>query len=75
MITIQEAHQYLRLVDIGVTDGVKCPRDEDHTNLVSGINDNDLIYFWCLACDTKVNPGFELIEKIKNILKDFNSLQ
>jgi hypothetical protein len=75
MITIQEAHQYKRLVDVGVADGVKCPIDKDHTDLVIGINDNDLIYFWCLACGTKVNPGFELIEKIKNVLKDFNSLQ
>jgi hypothetical protein len=75
MITIQEVHQYMRLIDIGVADEIKCPRDKDHTSLVSGIDYNDSIYFWCLACDTKVNPGFDLIEKIRNTLKDFNSLQ
>ena len=56
MITIQEVHKYLNLVEIGMAKPILCPLDNQHTHI---------------ACNTKVIPGDHLEKKIKLVIKNF----
>ena len=68
MITIQEIHQYNNLCNSGLAKHFSCGKDKDHPNLVSGVSEENVIFFYCLACNYKLFPGNKTIKKIKLIL-------
>ena len=43
MITIQEVHKYLNLVEIGMAKPILCPLDNQHTHMVSWIDEDDVV--------------------------------
>ena len=43
MITIQEVHKYLNLVEIGMAKPILCPLDNQHTHMVSWIDEEDVV--------------------------------
>lgn len=53
---------------------IKCELDSDHPILVPNLrtdeNDNDTIYFYCLACNFKLYPGLELYNNIEFVLEE-----
>jgi len=71
MITMQEIHKYLQLVNIGVAKPILCPIDKFHPEMVSWLDKNEKPCFICLGCDTKVYPGDNLIKKIKLVVSTF----
>lgn len=71
MITIQEIHKYLKLVNIGIAKPISCPIDINHPNMVSWLDKKEIPCFICLACDAKVYPGDNLIKKIKLVNSTF----
>lgn len=71
MITIQEAHKYLQLANLGLTKQILCPLDNEHIPMVSWMNEEDDVYFLCIACNTKLTPGDHLEKKIKMVIKNF----
>lgn len=44
--------------------------DNDHPSLVPNLNDDDMIYLYCLACNFKLVPGQELYNNIEFILEE-----
>ena len=46
MITIQQAHRYISLVNDGFAKPIKCGNDNDHTDLVTGVTDEDEVFFY-----------------------------
>lgn len=71
MITIQQAHRYLNLVDAGLAKPIKCLNDSDHTDLVTGVNNEDEVYFYCLGCSYKIHPGYKMLRYITFVLDTF----
>ena len=71
MITIQQAHKYLNLVEIGMAKPILCPLDNEHTHMVSWIDEENVVSFFCIACNTKVTPGDYLEKKIKLVIENF----
>jgi hypothetical protein len=71
MITIQEVHKYLNLVEVGMAKPILCPLDNQHTHMVSWIDESDVVSFFCIACNTKIIPGDNLEKKIKLVIKNF----
>jgi hypothetical protein len=71
MITIQEAHKYLQLVNVGMAKPLVCPIDTNHPGMVSWFDKDEKVCFICLACDTKVYPGDNLSKKIKLVISTF----
>lgn len=72
MITIQEAHRYLKLVDAGVAKVIRCENDTDHPDLVSWLNEKDEVEFICLACSFKLRPGYKMVRYIQFVLENFS---
>jgi hypothetical protein len=67
MLTIQEAHRYVNLCNSGLASHIKC-KDEDHPNLVTKLNKNEEVVFYCLACNYILHPGDKTINKIKVLI-------
>ncbi len=71
MITIQEAHKYLELTKVGMARPILCPVDNDHLPMVSWMDDEDIVSFICIACNTKITPGDNLVKRIKVVINNF----
>lgn len=72
MLTIQEAHEYLNLANLGIAKPVKCFNDEDHPDLISWVENEDVMFI-CLACSFKLRPGAKLAREIKFVINNFKS--
>ena len=72
MITIQQAHRYISLVNDGFAKPIKCGNDNDHTDLVTGVTDEDEVFFYCLACTYKIHPGYKILRYIEFVLENFS---
>lgn len=74
-LTIQEVHAYLKLVELGVTKPILCPLDNDHMPMVSQYDEkSEMPYFYCLACETKLHLGQNLIKFIISQLDIYKTL-
>ena len=73
MITIQEAHQYIKLTNYGFARPIICLNDKDHLNLVSWVDENEDVIFMCLACSYKIRPGEKMSKYIKSVNEKFTS--
>jgi hypothetical protein len=73
MITIQQAHQYLKLVEQGLATPIKCGNDPDHVNLISWLNSEDEVEFICLGCSYKIRPGYKMNKYIEFVLNTFKN--
>jgi hypothetical protein len=73
MITIQEAHKYIKLTNYGFARPIICLNDKDHLNLVSWVDENEDVIFMCLACSYKIRPGEKMSKYIKSVNKKFTS--
>ena len=73
MITIQEAHKYLKLAESGLARKLKCSNYEDHPDLISWVDENDDVLFICLACSFKLRPGIKMEKYIKAVNKNFTN--
>lgn len=71
MITIQEAHKYLQLVNLGMAKSISCPIDKDHPDMVSWLDEKENVCFMCLACNAKIYPGDNLTKKIRLVTSTF----
>jgi hypothetical protein len=67
MLSIQEAHTYVNLCNSGLASHIKC-KDENHPNLVTGIDDKEQVIFSCLACSYILYPGDKTVNKIKLLI-------
>jgi hypothetical protein len=72
MITIQEAHRYISIVDAGLAKPIKCGNDPEHTDLVTGVTDENEVFFYCLGCTYKIHPGYKMVRYIKFVLENFS---
>jgi hypothetical protein len=73
MITIQEAHKYLKLVSYGFARPVVCLNNEDHLDLISWVDESEDVVFICLACSYKIRPGEKMSKYIKSVNEKFKS--
>ena len=73
MLTIQEAHRYIKIVNYGFAKPIVCLNDNDHLNLVSWVDDNEDVIFMCLACSYKIIPGEKMSKYIRSVNKKFTS--
>jgi hypothetical protein len=73
MITIQEAHTYLKISNLGLSKKLKCSNDYDHPDLVSWLDENEDVVFICLACSFKIRPGINMVKYIKSVNKNFKN--
>lgn len=72
MITIQEAHKYINLINDGLAKPIKCGNDTEHTDLVTGVTNENEVFFYCLGCTYKINPGYKMVRYIKFVLENFS---
>lgn len=63
-LTIQEVHYYDDLVKIGKALKINCPIDETDI-VISKLDEEDKVFFYCISCKTSFYPGLNTIEKIK----------
>lgn len=73
MITIQEAHKYINLSKDGLTKKILCGNDYDHTSLLPSLNEQDEVYFYCLACSYKITPGYKMERYIKFVINNLSA--
>jgi hypothetical protein len=73
MLTIQEAHRYLKLSEIGLARKLKCSNYDEHPDLVSWVEENDDVVFMCLACSFKIRPGISMVKYIKYVNQNFKN--
>lgn len=73
MLTIQEAHRYIKIVSYGLAKPIVCLNDKDHLNLVSWVDDNEDVIFMCLACSYKIRPGEKMSKYIRSVNEKFTS--
>jgi hypothetical protein len=73
MLTIQEAHRYIKIVNYGFAKPIVCLNDKDHLNLVSWVDDNEDVVFMCLACSYKIRPGEKMSKYIRSVNEKFTS--
>lgn len=73
MITIQEAHKYLKLTKAKLATPVTCLNDSDHPELVSWLDENEDVIFICLACEYKIRPGYKMVRYIQFVNSKFTS--
>lgn len=67
-LSIKEVHSYLNLVNEGRADKINCPFDETDI-VITKLDKDDKVYFYCLSCQTSFYPGINTIQKIKLFLK------
>ena len=73
-ITIQEAHMYLELVRKGLASNKIFHGFDEYPLIVTGLDDNDNVYFKDLASGTVCHPGVNMIESIKSVIdKEFTN--
>lgn len=66
-LTIQEVNFYNELVKGGKAKKIECQFDANDT-VISKVDSNDNVFFYCLGCHTSFYPGINLIEKIKGYI-------
>jgi hypothetical protein len=66
-LTIQEVNYYNELVTNGKAKKIECKFDTDDT-VVSKVDSNDNVFFYCLGCHSSFYPGINLIERIKGYI-------
>lgn len=49
---------------------IRCGLDADHPYLVPNLNDDDIVFLYCLGCSYKMFPGMELYNNIEFILEE-----
>jgi len=59
---IQYVSKYLLLAEKGLVPRLDCPMDQGP--LMPNIDENDIIYIYCLSCTYKNVIGMELYDKI-----------
>lgn len=73
MITIQDVHAYLKLVDLGIAKPVTCVKDVTHMQMICSLNEKDQIEFYCLDCSTRLKPGFAMLEQMFDTVQEFKN--
>lgn len=63
-ISIQEVHYYNDLVNKGLAEKITCPISETDI-VISKLDNENKVYFYCVSCHTSFYPGINMIEKIK----------
>lgn len=66
-LTIQEVNYYSNLVKDGKAKKIECRFDANDT-VVSKVDSDDKVFFYCLGCHTSFYPGIDMIEKIKGYI-------
>ena len=66
-LKIQEVNYYNKLVESGKAKKIECKFDTSDT-VVSKVDSNDNVFFYCLGCHSSFYPGVNLIEKIKGYI-------
>jgi len=66
-LTIQEVNYYNKLVRYGKAKRIECKFDKDDT-VISKVDSNDKVFFYCLGCHSSFYPGINLMGKIKGYI-------
>ncbi len=66
-LTIQEVNYYNKLVKDGKAKRIECKFDA-YDIVVSKIDSNDKVFFYCIGCHSSFYPGIDYIEKIKGYI-------
>lgn len=66
-LSIQEVHSYLDLVNEGKAERINCPFYETDI-VITKLDENDKVYFYCMSCKTSYYPGINTIQRIKKYL-------
>ena len=69
MITIQQLHKYMELVDMRMAPVIPCPLNTEHMPPIASYED-DRPVLWCLECETKLFIGERKSLMIKKLLGD-----
>ena len=72
MITIQQLHRYMSLVEMRMAPVIPCPIDSEHMPPVAILKD-DQPALWCLECDAKLTIGERRSVMIKKLLGDIGN--
>lgn len=70
-LSIKEVHSYLNLVNEGRAEKISCPFNETDVAddiIVTKVDEEDKVYFYCLSCKSKFYLGINAIQKIKKYL-------
>ena len=67
MITIQELHKYMDLVEMNMAPKIPCALDPEHMAPIAFEKDGQPS-LWCLECDTKIFIGDRKSSLIKKII-------
>jgi hypothetical protein len=74
-LSIQELHQYHKLIKLGILDPIKCPSDKDHIDMIPNYDfEKDISYFNCLSCNTKLKIGENFKKSVRRQLDIFKNL-
>jgi hypothetical protein len=77
MLNIKEVNYFTKLVNKKLADPVQCPFekfDENHL-VISGLDDNDEVYFKCLNCNNRFKSGYNLEKRIKDTIDKYKSIR
>ena len=66
---IREFRYYQYLAELGYVEPINCLNDIEHGPMLANIDNRDILFLWCLACDYKLFPGITLESTIKNRIK------
>jgi hypothetical protein len=64
--------EYYQLSTSGEVSPLKCRNSDDHMDLVPSFdNEGENVRFLCYECGYTLNPGGELIKKMKKEIEDY----
>ena len=68
---IQYVSKYLTLIEEGLVPKLECPMDQGL--LMPNLDDNDIIYLYCLSCNYKNKMGLEVYERIERAVRQYTN--
>lgn len=72
MITMQQLHRYMELVDMKMAPIIPCTMNVEHMAPIASFKDDQPI-LWCLECDSKLFIGERKSVMIKKLLGDISN--
>ena len=70
-LDIKEVNYYSELVKNNKVPKIECKLNKDDT-VVSRVDEDDKVYFYCISCRSSFYPGLNMIEKIKSYISIFS---
>ncbi|AXG66137.1 hypothetical protein SEA_ANNADREAMY_13 [Streptomyces phage Annadreamy] len=64
-------HEYRHLADSGKVKHLQCPDCTGH--LITRLGTEDEPVLWCPSCDTRIQPGLDLYDQIRAVVKEHNA--